>query len=282
MVAPAAPDIEEAVSNFLFELGSRGCQQLEHAVVGFFPPECDAAEVERRLAFYFSELRALGMIVPPPNFEVMAVESLDWNVIWKRHFKPIFVRKKLVIKPSWEPLPPTSAVVIEIDPKQAFGTGSHATTLMALEFLADAVVAGRTVLDVGTGSGVLAIAAVKLGAARVSAVDVDSVAIEAAQENIQKNAVASEIQLIIGETTAIQPPGTFDLIAANLNRREVMRLIPEFRRLLKLGGSLFVTGILLEETEQVSSEFFKAGFSIQRKVEKEEWLGLIIKRGPEK
>ena len=271
------------MNNFLFEVGSTGSQQFEHMVVAFFRDGCDATEIQQRVSAYFSELRALGFVVPASDFVVAPVESLDWTTIWKRHFKPIYVFDKLVIKPSWEPLPPTRSAVIEIDPKQAFGTGNHATTLLALEFLAGHVERGYTVLDVGTGTGILAMAAIKLGAVRVVAVDIDPVAIDAARENCQRNSLDSEIALMVGETTALPSGKLFDIIVANINRREVMRLFPEFCRLLSTDGLLFVTGILVAELEQVTDQLFRErAFALERKVEKDEWCGLLLKREAER
>lgn len=274
------PEIEDAVVGFLFNLGSNGCQQLEHSVTAFFPPAENRLEISQRLNRYYSELSELGYILPPPDIEVRAVDELDWTTIWKHHFKPIFVFDKLVIKPSWEELPPNSAAVIEIDPKQAFGTGNHATTLMALEFLAETIKDGQTILDIGTGTGILAMAAVKLGASQAVAVDIDPVAIEAACENIDRNGTATESHLMVGETTALQPIRPFDVIVTNINRLELVKLIPEFQRLLAPNGWLFVTGVLVEETGLMMTEFSNRGnFSVQKKVIKDEWLGLILRPG---
>ncbi len=271
-------EIEDAVIGFLFDLGSKGCQQFEHSVTAFFPAEENHLEISQRLNSFYSEVRALGFIVPPPNIEIYPVDELDWTSIWKRHFKPIFVHDKLVIKPSWESLPSTSAAVIEIDPKQAFGTGNHATTLMALEFLAETVEDGQTILDVGTGTGILAMAAVKLGASRAVAVDIDPVAIDAARENSDKNGTVKKIDFMIGETMVLQPIRPFDVIVANINRLELVKLIPEFQRLLANDGRIFVTGILVDETDLMMTEFSKhSKLAIQKKVTKDEWLGLLLK-----
>ncbi len=272
------PEIEEAVCNFLFELGSAGCQQFEYAVSGFFPAAVGAEEIQSKLLNYYSELKALGLCRIQPKIEIRPVENLDWEAIWKRHFKPIYIFDKLVIKPSWTPLPPTAAAIIEIEPKQAFGTGNHATTHLALEFLAEAVRRGDVMLDVGAGTGILAIAAVKLGAGRAVAVDIDPLAIEAAQENCHKNFVASQIELLLGSTAAVPGNQRFDIIAANLNRREITALVCEFRRLLKPTGRLFATGILAEEAPRLRKIFIETGFSIQKEVVKDEWMGMILRK----
>jgi ribosomal protein L11 methyltransferase len=273
---PVVPEIEEAVCNFLFELGSAGCQQFEYAVTGFFPAAMNAEDIQIKLLNYYAELRALGLCRIQPKMEIQPVENLDWAAIWKRHFKPIYIFEKLVIKPSWETAPATAAAVIEIEPKQAFGTGNHATTHMALEFLAQAVRRGDVVLDVGAGTGILAIAAVKLGAGRAVAVDIDPLAIAAARENVRQNRLAFKIDLVVGTTSAISADHVFDIIAANLNRREIAALVSEFHRLLKPGGGLFATGILVEEAQRLRNIFVEMGFSIQKEVLKEDWMGMIL------
>jgi ribosomal protein L11 methyltransferase len=275
---PVSAEIEEAMSNLLFDLGCSGCQQFENALSAFFPPDSHMPEIQRAVENYFYELRAMGFSIPLPKVELTPVAGLDWDAIWKRHFKPIFISDKLVIKPSWEPTPQTAAAVIEIDPKQAFGTGNHATTLMSLEFLAESVSAGQTLLDVGTGSGILAIAAIKLGADYAMAVDTDPVAIEAATENVHKNRVASKIDLAVGTVTAISPKRQFDCIVANINRLEIEKLISEFKELLTPRGQLFVTGMLLEDAAQLQTMAKQNGFSIQKELAKDEWMGAILKK----
>ncbi len=288
---PVNRDIEDAVANFLFELGSSGCQQNENEVVAYFNGGFLKERIRQKIAQYFAGLRALGFVLPSPGVNITRVADQDWNAIWKRDFKPVVISKRLIIKPGWVELSaPQDAIVIEIDPKQAFGTGTHATTRLALQFLERYIAARQTVLDVGTGSGILAIAAAKLGAANVVALDNDPVAVEAARENVRKNSCADSCRLLVSAVSALRlPHAVFDVIVANINKNEILKLLPDLARLLKLkggqsplsrgdkGGCLFITGLLLEDGGEVVAKISnQPGWEIKENVVEEEWLGLTI------
>jgi ribosomal protein L11 methyltransferase len=283
---PVNRDIEDAVANFLFELGSSGCLQNKNELVAYFDGRFLKEQLHRKIVQYLAGLKALGFVLPPAEVNITRVTDQDWNALWKRDVKPVIISKRLIIKPSWVELsPPKGAIVIEIDPKQAFGTGSHATTRLALQFLERYLAPGQTGLDVGTGSGVLAIAAAKLGAANVVALDNDPVAVAAARENVQKNSCAARCRLLVGEVSALRlPPAVFDVIVANINKNEILKLLPDLVRLLKSplsrgdkGSCLFITGLLREdENEIVAKVSDQPGCQINGKVVAEEWMGLII------
>ncbi len=274
-----SPQIEESLSNFLFELGSTGCQQQEDRLTAYFSEEISPESLRSEVERYLSQLRRLGLAVPGTEVTIRQVPEQDWNALWKEGFHPFRLSERLWVKPTWEELQePVSGLVLEIDPGQAFGTGHHATTRMALRFLDRHVTPGDTVLDVGTGSGILAIAAARLGAARVLALDVDPVAVACATENCLRNRVSDRIHLFVGELNAVTPGVPFDLVVANLNKRIILAHWNALLERVAAAGRLFLTGLLVEDEPEVIDMARRARFQIAEKQTEEEWLGLTLKR----
>jgi ribosomal protein L11 methyltransferase len=218
--------------------------------------------------------------------EPEAVNGTDWSEAWKEGLGPIEIGPRLVIRPSWVSLTPRPGQhVLVIDPKQAFGTGAHASTRLALELLhsiADELPTGAQVLDVGTGSGVLALAALALGAARAVAFDLDPLAGEAATENAVLNGVASGLRLFTGSVEALAEV-PFDLVLANLLRNEVTPLLPALARRTRPGGRAIFTGLLDVERAEMEGRLAAVGFTVEQAILAEEadgdaWLGLLTRR----
>ncbi len=277
------PHNREAVANFLFELGCCGCEERESELVAYFPEARSVPDVRREVAAYLTRLPALGL----GRSRILAVERVearDWNAEWRKHFKPVWVSPKLAVKPSWVPLQARQDVlVIEVDPKQAFGTGAHETTQLMLRLLEAYVRGGEAVLDVGTGTGILAIAAVRLGAKRAVALDKDEVAAEAAQENVEKNGVSPRVHVFAGELDALSPDARFDLILANLDKRTILRLLDRLGELLVQNGLLMLSGILVEELHRVEGAVGTASrLRISKRVEQGEWAALVLKKKEER
>lgn len=246
-----SPAIAEGVSNYLFELGCAGCFELENKLVATFCEQNLPVDLRKKMRKYLSELLSLGFDVPQAAIKIQCVEKLDWNAVWRRHFKPIVISDQIAIKPTWENLTqPFKGCIIEIDPKQAFGTGDHATTRLALMFLETYFKPGQVVLDVGTGSGILAVTAGKLGASQVVALDVDPLAAECAKENFKLNRVQSNLILFAGELSALSNHcPSFDLILANINKTVILTWMEELQLRLSSSGYLIISGILQEERE---------------------------------
>lgn len=174
-------------------------------VKALYPPERGAAPV-RQVRRQLVRLRLEGGGAPAVTFG--RVPSADWEQAWKSGFHTIKAGPRLVIRPAWEEYhPAVGEAVVSIDPGLAFGTGTHPTTLMCLRLLEQTVEPGEAILDAGTGSAILAIAAVKLGAARVLAVDADPLAIRAARQNVELNGVADRVSVELGDVSAVLPPG---------------------------------------------------------------------------
>lgn len=194
----------------------------------------------------------------------------DWDEMWRRHFKPKRVGRRLVVRPSWEEYEATVGdLVITLDPGQAFGTGEHATTRMCLEMLEETHLEGKSVLDLGCGSGILSVAAKRLGAARVVGVDIDPIAVEVARENAIRNDVHYETttgDLLEGLE------GSFDVIVSNIISATLIRMAPDARRFVVPDGTWFLSGVIVQNWPDVSASAEKAGFDLVRQREEEGWV----------
>jgi ribosomal protein L11 methyltransferase len=236
---------------------------------------------DARLAEIGSFLKELaqrhpGCVLPEP--ELSSVTAEDWSTSWKANFKPLRVGKRLLIVPSWEEVQPRPEdIVLHLDPGMAFGTGGHETTRLCLELLEQIMedmplLLSPSVLDLGTGSGILAMAAVQLGAGRVCAVDIDPLAVEVARENLAANGLADQVEC---STTPLESmTGTFDVILANILAEELVRLAPSLADRLAPGGSLVLSGILAEKEGLVRTGFAPLPLKYVATLQAGEWVAL--------
>ena len=207
---------------------------------------------------------------------VQRVPSQDWNEAWTRSVKPLRIGR-LVIRPSWEPveLGPQDIEIV-LDPKQAFGTGHHATTRMLLEWLQTDIRGGEHIVDVGAGSAILAMAAVKLGAASAIGVEIDSVAVDCATEYVELNGLADRIEVLCG-TLADLPQGrgaTANLVLANLDRQTVLDLGDDLARSALRGASILISGILVEQQTEIMDRLSSLGLACVERREEEGWVAM--------
>ena len=221
-------------------------------------------------------VKLIGSLRPIGGLCVRKIEETNWEEAWKDQFTLLRVGRRLVIKPPWIPYEARdSELVLEIDPGLAFGTGHHPTTQMVLEELERLSPAGMRVLDVGTGSGVLSIAAVRLGAMRVTALDVDPTAVKMARQAIRANKVTDRVSLGRGSLPhSLAPADAFDLAVANISAKVISNLAPEILRCLGPGGILVVGGFLDKQEEQVAQRLREVGFSIGNRHSMEDWVTL--------
>ena len=204
----------------------------------------------------------------------------DWQNAWKSYFQVLRVGRRLVIKPSWLELDPSleaeDLVVIELDPGIAFGTGYHPTTYTCLEALEDLVQPGMTVLDLGAGSGILTIAAVKLGAERVVALDIDSQAVSAARQNFRRLHIQKQVALAKGSVPHPSAgDGDIDLAVANISARGVADRAPFILRALQPGALFIASGLLASQRAEVDDALLPMGFTHLRDYPREEWITLL-------
>ncbi len=257
-------------------------EQQDTAVVtvkAYFPAD---GTLEDRLSALREELDALasrGVDTAPAELTVTRVQDEDWANSWKKYFHTDKVGEHIVIQPSWEEYEPEPGeVVLRLDPGAAFGTGTHPTTSMCLRSLEKLVKPGMTVFDVGTGSGVLAIAAAKLGAKAVWAVDYDPTAVRVARENIEANGVADLITTGESDLFSALEGKKAGLVTANLIADLVIRLLPDLDSRLEKGGALLASGIIDSRAQEVREAAETAGFSIAEDHEEKEWHAMVIRR----
>jgi ribosomal protein L11 methyltransferase len=242
--------------------------------------------IEDRMADISSFLKQLaddnpGLEISQPVLS--EVRSEDWSSSWKVNFKPLRVGRRLLIVPSWEDVcAEKDDIVLQLDPGMAFGTGGHETTRLCLELLEQVMLQNSgvktlSVLDLGTGSGILAMAAAKLGASPVHAVDIDPLAIEVAKENLVINRMA---ELVECSTTPIEAISLkFDIILANILAEELVRLAPEIISRIKPGGRLVLSGILAEKESFVREGFAPFPAEYQETRRDGEWVAILYKTG---
>jgi len=204
------------------------------------------------------------------------VDDADWNENWKKYFKAFEIGKKLAICPSWESYDNAdNRTVISLDPGAAFGTGSHATTSLCLEILENRVTNDTTVLDIGTGSGILAIAADLLGAKSAIGVDIDAQSVKTAIANAEINGVSEKTQFLVGDL-AEKVSGKYDIVCANIVADVVMRLFDNVANFMKDDGILIVSGIIDMRALEVEKSAIEHGFKITESLMREEWHAYVL------
>jgi ribosomal protein L11 methyltransferase len=230
-------------------------------VVALFAPEADLrGALERAMA-------AAGFSITP-DYKITEVAEQDWVRLIQSQFDPIRVSARLWIVPSWHATPDPAAINIVLDPGLSFGTGSHPTTRLCLDWLDRHMAPGCNVIDYGCGSGILAIAAAKLGAARVRGVDIDEQAVVSSRYNAQRNCVAAEFS-----NADEAPPEPADVVLANILSNPLKALAPLLARLTVPGGTLVLSGILSPQAADVA-DTYRAWFDIERPVMDDGWVRL--------
>jgi ribosomal protein L11 methyltransferase len=275
----AAQEMVDGVESFLLDLGAPGLVTEEAgSSVRLTAHYLDRDAVAKARDFCAS----LAALFPEANAPVVTSAEIGeeaWSENWKEHFQPLAVGRSLFLRPPWVSEVPPGRIPIVVDPGMAFGTGQHASTRGCLRLLEDAMpaCAGACVLDLGTGSGVLAIAAVKLGAGRVCAVDIDEEACEIARANALANGVGAEIR-IGGRLEDVDGP--FDVILANLFAEQLVGFAPRLAELLRAGGVLVGAGILESEAAGVIAAWEQNALCLERRDDEDGWTALRARKGP--
>ncbi|MBI2846731.1 MAG: 50S ribosomal protein L11 methyltransferase [Chloroflexi bacterium] len=234
----------------------------------------------RRKSQIAHAIKLLSLIRPMPSVEEREINEEDWANAWKSHFDVHRLGSRLVVKPTWRSYSPQeSEVVIELDPGMAFGTGLHPTTRMCLEELEKRLKPGMKVLDLGTGSGILAIAAAKLGASQVVALDTDEIAVKAAKANIKANGVKTIVVVKMGTLGSHKDiPERFDLILANITAKVISELAQPLVRALAPSGVLIAGGIIAERLEGVVQTLNESGAAVMEVLQDGDWRTLLAMR----
>jgi ribosomal protein L11 methyltransferase len=242
----------------------------DHTVKAYLVEDGDAFARVSDARDALGHLQAFGL-GPIGELAVRTVDDEDWLETWKASFTPIRVGAFL-IHPTWSPAVAEGAIPITLDPGMAFGTGLHPTTQQCLEALSMLPLEGRTLLDVGTGSGILAIAAAKRGAREIVGVDTDGLSVEAARENVERNGVSVDVRI----GSAADVTGTFDVVVANLVGPVLVRIARELRARVASSGSLVAAGITTRAESEVQAALAASGLRATSRDERADWVRLTL------
>ncbi|HDM8177259.1 TPA: 50S ribosomal protein L11 methyltransferase [Vibrio harveyi] len=225
-------------------------------------------DAEADTNFIITQIKASGMLTDDFAYKVEQLEDKDWEREWMENFHPMKFGERLWICPSWREIPEPDAVNVMLDPGLAFGTGTHPTTALCLEWLEGLDLSGKTVIDFGCGSGILAIAAIKLGAEKVIGIDIDPQALQASRDNAERNGVADQLEVFLPQN---QPEGLIaDVVVANILAGPLRELAPIIKGLVKPNGDLAMSGVLDTQAEDVANHY-RNELHIDPIVEQSEW-----------
>ena len=297
-------EAEEAVSNILIDLGSQGVaiddsadylgeagpfgevlpqvKQLNTvAITAYYPETVNLEMIRQEVKERLAQLRDFGLEIGETQLTTQQLAEEDWADNWKKYFEPARITHDLTIVPSWTDYEATiGEKIIKLDPGMAFGTGTHPTTKMSLFVLEQILRGGETVLDVGTGSGVLSIASSLLGAKDIYAYDLDEVAVRVAQENIELNPDMENIHVASGDLLrGVEIEA--DVIVANILADILVNLTDDAYRLLKDEGYLIMSGIISEKWNLVRESAEAAGFFLETHMIQGEWNACVFKKTKE-
>ncbi len=246
----------------------------DHVSVSLFVP------MERNLGEYISFLRdRFAVLNIDATLTTVGVKEEDWAESWKQYYKPIHLGRVTIV-PAWEDYTAEEGeITLRMDPGMAFGTGTHETTRLAMELLQACISGGERVLDLGTGSGILAICASKLGAKECYAYDIDPVAVKVAQENVRDNGCVGVhcgvSDLLAGVDLS---RGGYEVCVANIVADILLRMAPDIARYMTAGGRLIVSGIIAPKTEEVTQALTQGGLTPVRQISENDWVAILFEK----
>lgn len=291
----------DAITEILYEFGASGvaidepidyeAMKIDNLFWDYIEPEEGEQDKESSVSAYFSEAEAelekkiqgikdkvqqlpeFGLDIGSGKIEIKEIDQIDWETSWKQYFKPVHITDRIVVKPQWEEyLPQKDELIIHIDPGMAFGTGTHETTSMCIKAIEKNLEPGYSILDIGTGSGILSIAAVLLGAKEATGVDLDPVAVEVANENIEINGLSDKINILHGDLLTLIE-GQFDIVVANIIADAILILLDsDVKSFVKDKGLFICSGIIQEKEDLVVEKLKEKGFEIKEINRDGEWV----------
>jgi ribosomal protein L11 methyltransferase len=274
----------EAVSNFLIEQGATGVEEIDEGserirLKTYLLQNGNEKKAFSALHRYLKSLEVMNPEMMGLQVETHIIPDQDWGESWKRFFRPLQVTSRFVVKPPWLSLRlKRGQILIDITPGMAFGTGTHATTRLCVRALEKWLKKrGLSVLDVGTGSGILSIVSARLGAAEVLGLDTDGVAVEMARENVKQNNISNEVKIRKGNLGNVRKK--FDIVVANIDLRSLRRMRWPLVRHLKGKGFLILSGILERDEEKLLQYYLETGLVKKVKTAREEeWVCLTFQK----
>lgn len=311
----------EMISNFLHEMGAGGVSIEESGTLnkprdtslgqwydelplndipegqaiikGYFPEGTDTDTLIEALKPRVEELKTFDIDTGEVTYSAVEVDDEDWATAWKQYFKPLRVSDTLTIKPTWEEYEASEGErIIELDPGMAFGTGTHPTTSLCLQTLESVVKGGEEMIDVGTGSGILAIGACRLGAKSVLALDLDPVAVSSATENVRLNDLSDQVEVKLSDLLGVlreeqndanklRVTLPVDLVVANILAEIILLFVDDVYAALKKGGIYIASGIYKNKETDVEQGLIASGFQIVEKRRDEDWIAFVARKPQE-
>jgi ribosomal protein L11 methyltransferase len=247
-------------------------------VKAYFPVNSFLAETIDEIKESINGLLAYDIDLGSNKVQIAEVHEEEWATAWKKYYKPVKVSSSITITPTWEKYEASEdETIIELDPGMAFGTGTHPTTVLCIQALDKVIQGGEKVVDVGTGSGVLSIAAAKLGAQRTLALDLDYVAVESAEQNVALNQVDNTVT--VKQNNLLEGiEGPFDIVVANILAEVIVRFVQDAAAVLKPNGIYITSGIIKRKKQEVKDALTSGGFVIEEIVEMDDWVAIIAKK----
>ncbi|GHP12710.1 ribosomal protein L11 methyltransferase [Lentilactobacillus fungorum] len=251
-------------------------------VSAYYPNSQDIQSQVTEIAAQVRQLKSYGLNPGPAEVNVNAVKDENWRTAWEKYYHPVSITRMLTVVPSWEDYQPKNKAeqLIRLDPGMAFGTGTHPTTQLSLQALETVMRGGESVIDVGTGSGVLSIAAKLMGAFDVQAFDVDEVAVQSAQKNFELNPIAKDVQVAANDLlSGIHEQ--VDIVIANILAEIIVPLVPQAFENLKPGGYFLTSGIIKAKYELVKKALVNGGFGVVESLKMKDWYAVIAQKPKE-
>lgn len=272
----ADPFIADLISSILWELDISGINEGENYLKVF--TECEKKITTDDIINQLKKLQSENLL---DNFNVVEseIEDKDWNEEWEKSINIIHISDRIVIKPSFKEYRKKDIEsVITINPKMSFGTGEHATTKLIVHLLEKFMKSGMKILDAGTGTGILAITAVMLGASKGIGFDIDEWCYENAIENCRINNVSDKIEIRKGDIDIVTE-NNFDILTANIQKNILIELAQKFEKRIRQGGFLLLSGLLKEDEEEVVKKFYEKGFTLIETRLMDEWIAFVFRKG---
>ncbi len=265
--------IRELLPGVIADLGFDGFVEDDRGIHGYIKKELWMETMETAIKELTDQLQL-------PIFEIISITEIknqNWNEEWEKSIQPITISDKIIVTPSWHPIDDPSKIILTIDPKMTFGTGYHETTRLMLRLMEQYVVPGTSALDVGTGTGILAITAVKLGAARAIGVDIDEWSFDNGNENTKRNHVDEKVEIRIGSLESVAETN-FDILLANIIRNTILELLDSMIKKLRDGGTMLLSGLLVKDRDSIDHALRERNMIILTVIQENEWIAIAAKK----
>ncbi|MCX7798171.1 MAG: 50S ribosomal protein L11 methyltransferase [Melioribacter sp.] len=268
------PQNNEIISGLLWQINLNGIEETENELIILYEESknISATDIKNIL-----DAATENKLIESYQMTIQELEDKNWNEEYEKRVNIIEVSEKLVIKPSFKHyLPKEGQVVITIDPKMSFGTGEHQTTKMVLRLLEKYVKKDDFVLDIGSGTGILAIASILLGANKAIGIDIDEWCLVNGIENVKANNLENKVEIRLAEVHQI-PERDFDIITANINKNVLIDIAEEIKKKIKKTGILILSGLLDTDEEEIIKKYTSLGFFPFEKSQMDEWISIAFK-----